>query len=86
MLNENEEKKYTVIEEVENGFKTRKEAKYELNLSLKQIDRLRVVYRNEGKNGFIHKGRGRKSKKIIDRRIIEELEDLYLTEYYDYNF
>ena len=86
MLNENEEKKYTVIEEVENGFKTRKEAKYELNLSLKQIDRLRVVYRNEGKNGFIHKGRGRKSKKKIDRRIIEELEDLYLTEYYDYNF
>ena len=86
MLNENEERKYTVIADVENGIKTRKEAQSELNLSIKQIDRLRNIFKTEGKEGFKHKGRGKVSKKKTDRKIIEELEELYLTEYYDYNF
>ena len=86
MLNESEEKKYNIIEKIENGKMTRKEAKYELGLSFKQIDRLRIVYRTEGMKGFIHKNRGKTSEKKINKKIIEELEQLYLTEYYDYNF
>lgn len=86
MLNENELKKYNVISELENGIITRKEASYKLNLSLKQIDRLRVVYQLNGKEGFIHKGRGKPSSKKTEKSIIEELEQLYLNEYYDYNF
>ena len=86
MLNENEEKKYNIIEKVENGKMTRKEAKYELDLSFKQIDRLRIIYRTEGMKGFIHKNRGKSSEKKIDKKIIDELEQLYLDDYYDYNF
>lgn len=41
MLNDKENKKYKIIEKVVNGFMTRKEASIELNLSLKQIDRLK---------------------------------------------
>ena len=86
MLNEYEEKKYTIIEKIENGEMTRKEGSFELNLSLKQIDRLRKVYRTNGKDGFIHKGRGRSNPNKINSEIIQELETLYLKEYYDYNF
>ena len=85
-MNEYEEKKFNIIKKLEDGEITRKEASYESNRSLKQIDRLRVIYKRDGKDGFIHKNRGRTSEKKFDRAIIEELEQLYLTEYYDYNF
>ena len=85
-MNEYEEKKFNIIKKLEEGEITRKEASYELNLSLKQIDRLRVIYRNDGEKGFIHKNRGNIPINKIKQSIIEELENLYLTEYYDYNF
>ena len=85
-MNEHEEKKFNTIEKIEKGELSRKEAAYELNLSLKQIDRLRKIYNNEGKDGFIHKNRGKESEKKIAENIIEELKQLYLNEYYDYNF
>lgn len=85
-MNEYEEKKFNIIKKLEEGEITRKEASYELNLSLKQIDRLRVIYRNDGAKGFIHKNRGNIPINKIKQNIIEELEQLYLTEYYDYNF
>ena len=86
MLNDNERKKYEIIEKVINGFITRKEASIELKLSLKQIDRLKNIYHSEGKEGFIHKNRGKESKNKTDESIILDLETLYLDEYYDYNF
>ena len=85
-MNEYEEKKFNIIKKLEEGEITRKEASYELNLSLKQIDRLRVIYRNDGAKGFVHKNRGNIPINKIKQDIIEELEQLYLTEYYDYNF
>ena len=85
-MNEYEEKKFNIIEKLEKGELTRKEASYELNLSLKQIDRLRNIYKTAGKDGFIHKNREKNSEKKINVIIIQKLEDLYLSEYYDYNF
>ncbi len=85
-MNEYEEKKFNTIKKLEEGELTRKEASYELNLSLKQIDRLRVIYRKDGAKGFIHKNRGNIPINKIKHNIIKELEQLYLTEYYDYNF
>ena len=85
-MNEYEEQKYNTIEKLEKGNLTRKEASFELGLSLKQIDRLRKIYHTNGKEGFIHKRRGCISDKRIDENVINELEQLYLTEYYDYNF
>ena len=86
MLNEKEENKYSVIKRLEDGLITRKEASFELSLSLKQIDRLRILYKTEGKNGFIHKNRGNIPKNKIDDNVIVELKQLYLNEYHDYNF
>ena len=86
MLNEKEENKYSVIKRLEDGLITRKKASFELSLSLKQIDRLRILYKTEGKNGFIHKNRGNIPKNKIDDNVIVELKQLYLNEYHDYNF
>lgn len=67
MLNDKENKKYETIEKVVNGFMTRKEASIELNLSLKQIDRLKNIYHSEGKEGLFIKA---EEKKILIRKIL----------------
>ena len=84
-LSEKEKNTYNVISKVVNGDITRKEAMFELNKSRQQIYRLINVYHTEGEIGFIHKNRGNipHNKKI--NLIIEELKQLYLNEYYDYN-
>ena len=85
-LNKKEQKHYEIISKVVNGEITRKEAMVELNLSRQQIYRLIKVYNEKGKKGFIHKNRGKENPNRIKKELIEKLEQLYLTEYYDYNF
>ena len=85
-LNNKEKHTFEIIDKVVNGNMTRKEAMFELNKSRQQIYRLINIYHKEGKQGFIHKNRGKASLNKINKKIIEELEQLYLDEYYDYNF
>ena len=85
-LNNNELKKYEVIEKIINNEITKKDAEIELKLKRRQIDRLVAVFKNQGKDGFIHKNRGRANKNKKDPNIINEVKELYLTEYFDYNF
>lgn len=84
-LNDKETKVYEIIEKVINGELTRKEAMFELNKSRQQIYRLINVYNSKGKSGFIHGNRGNIPHNKKSASIIEELEQLYLNEYYDYN-
>ena len=85
-LNDKEQFVYEIIEKVVNGLITRKEAMFKLNKSRQQIYRLINIYQSKGKKGFIHGNRGKESKKKIKRNIINELEQLYLEEFYDFNF
>ena len=85
-LNIKEIKVYEVIQKVVNGELTRKEAMFELNKSRQQIYRLIKIYHSKGKDGFIHGNRGSTPYNKKDISMIEELEHLYLNEYYDYNF
>lgn len=86
-LNKNEREKYLIIEKVVNGEKSRNDASKELDKSLRQIDRLCKKYKEEGEKGFIHKSRGKKSNnKRIDKNIKEEIINLYINEYFDYNY
>lgn len=85
-LNEKEQKKYEIIEKIVNNEITKKEAESHLNLSRKQINRLITKFNNEGKEGFIHKNRGKANKNKKDLDMIKEIEELYLTEFFDYNF
>ena len=86
MLNENEKKKYETIKKLENGEITRNEASNELNISLRQIDRLRLKFRSYGENGFIHKNRGKQNPNKKDDILINTLENLYLEKHFDFNF
>ena len=79
-LNEKEQKIFDIIDKIVNGTLTRKEAMFELNKSRQQI------YNENGKEGFIHKNKGKIPSNKLDTNFIKKLENLYLNEYYDYNF
>ena len=85
-LNEKEKNVYNIISEVVNGNINRKEAMIKLNKSRQQLYRLINIYHKEGIKGFVHKNHGNIPKNKINRKIIDDLEQLYLDEYYDYNF
>lgn len=85
-LNSKEEKTYNIIESIVNGNITRKDAMFELKKSRQQIYRLINLYYSEGKEGFIHKSRGKSNPNKKDNELIEKLETLYLEQYDDYNF
>lgn len=85
-LTEKETLKLNEIKKVIIGESTKKEASDNLGVTIRQIDRLILKYKNEGEIGFIHKNRGKESKKKISENIKEEIINLYITEYFDYNF
>ena len=72
MLNDQEKNKFTIIKKLENGEITRKEAADELKISLRQVDRLRINYRNYGEKGFIHKNKGKIPVNKLNRNLIDK--------------
>ena len=85
-LTEKEMKKLCTIEKVLNGEYTKKEAAEELELSVRQINRLIIKFSEEGEMCFVHKSKGKESKRKIPTETKNEIVNLYITEYYDYNF
>ena len=85
-MTEKELKKLNVIKKILGGECTQKEAVESLGITTRQIDRLILKYKNDGESGFIHKSRGKESHKKIPEDIKEEIVNLYITEYFDYNF
>jgi len=86
MLNEYEQKKYDTISKVVSKEITVKEAMELLDLSERQIYRLKNKFKLQDKEGFIHKNRGKSNLNKKDDSIIVEVENLYLTKCYDFNF
>ena len=85
-MNDKELKKLDTIKKVAESKMTIKEAMNILMISRQQIYRLIKKYKEEGEQGFIHKNRGKKCNFRIEENIIKELESLYLSTYFDYNF
>lgn len=86
MLNEYEQKKYDIISKLVSKEITLKEAMQILKLQECQIYRLKKTFKEQGKEGFIHKNRGTSNPNKKDQIMIEEIKQLYLIEYSDYNF
>ena len=61
-MNEKEKLKYTTIEKIINNEITIKDAMNILNQSRRNINRLLNKYKEEGKNAFIHKNKGKENK------------------------
>ena len=85
-LNDKERKKLEVIRKVISKEMTIKEATCELGLSRQHIHRLINIYKKEGESGFAHKSRGKTPSNKIDYKIIEEIQQLYLNDFYDHNY
>lgn len=85
-MTEKEMKKLNTIKKILGGECSKKEAIKILGITTRQIDRLILKYKNDGEAGFIHKSRGKESKNKIPENIKEEIVNLYITEYFDYNF
>ncbi len=85
-LSEKEEQKYNVIQKVVSGEYTKEKAIELLGIGIRQINRLIIKFKEDGKEGFIHKNKGKKNKRKISTEIREEIINLYITEYFDYNF
>ena len=85
-LRMNEQEKYEVIKELvdHNGNKNR--ASKKLGISRRQIDRLIIKYKENGKSAFIHGNRSKKPANALDNSISEDIILLYKTKYYDFNF
>ena len=85
-LRMNEQEKYEVIKELvdHNGNKNR--ASKKLGISRRQIDRLIIKYKENGKSAFIHGNRSKKPVNALDNSISEDIILLYKTKYYDFNF
>ena len=86
MLNEYEQKKYDTISKFVSKEINLRETMDLLNLTERQIYRLKKIYVENGKEGFIHKSRDKANFNKKDDKLIEKLEALYLEEYHDYNF
>lgn len=85
-MNENDKLKLETIKKIIDKEITIKDAMKILEQSRRNINRLVNKYKAEGEKGFVHKNKGKANANKIDKNIIDKLEDLYLTEYYDYNF
>lgn len=85
-LRMNELEKYKVIKELveHNGNKNR--AALKLNLSIRQINRLILVYKQKGKAGFIHGNRSRKPAKSLNPALANSIILLYRNKYFGFNF
>lgn len=86
MLNEYEQKKFDTISKLVSKEITPKEAMKLLDLQEAQIYRLKKIFINQGISGFIHGNRGRANPNKKDDDLVKELEELYLKDFYDFNF
>ena len=86
MLNECEKNKFDTISKFVSKEITIKEVADKLNITERQIYRLKKIYIEQGEKGFIHKGCGKANPNKKDDKLIEELENLYLEKHYDFNF
>ena len=86
MLNEYEKNKFDIISKVILKEITVKDAKNKLNLTERQIYRLKKIYIAQGETAFAHKNKGKIPVNKLDEKLVEELENLYLEKHYDFNF
>lgn len=81
-----EEIKYLTIKKLIETNGNKKRAAIKLNCSVRSIDRMIAGYKAKGKEFFIHGNRGRVPVKALPVELKDEIEQLYLSKYYDCNY
>ena len=85
-LRMNEQQKYEIIKALVNHDGNKKRASKKLDISIRQVNRLIITYKEKGKAGFVHGNRNRKPINALDSTISDDIITLYNNKYYDFNF
>ena len=86
ILRMKEQRKYEVIKKLVETNGNKKRAAVELDLSLRQINRLIAGYITYGKEFFIHGNRNKIPQNKISYELKQKIVELYETKYFDCNF
>ena len=86
ILRMKEQRKYEVIKKLVETNGNKKRAAVELDLSLRQINRLIAGYIAYGKEFFIHGNRNKIPQNKISYELKQKIVELYETKYFDCNF
>lgn len=78
-----EELKYLTIKKLVETNGNKKRASIKLNCTLRHIDRMIAGYKEKGKEYFVHGNRGRIPPTALSTELKDEIEQLYLSKYYD---
>ena len=79
-----EYQKYQVIKKLVESNGNKERARIKLGLkSIRQINRLIAGYKQFGKEFFVHGNRGRKPAHALSDELKNQIEDLYLSKYFD---
>ena len=84
-LNRKEQKRLKVLNEVEAGRMTTRQAAELLGLSVRQVKRLKKAYREKGAAGLAHGNRGQASARRTPEKVRQQVVELAKKEYKDYN-
>ena len=85
-LRMNEQNKYDTIKELVDHNGNKKRAALKLGITERQVNRLIIKYKENGKSSFVHGNRGHAPAKALDKSVSEDIILLYKNEYYDFNF
>lgn len=72
-----------VIENIIQGKISKKEASLQLNLTIRQINRLIIKYHQEGEKVVIHENSEKTSNKKISEEVSDKIVFTYLNKYSD---
>ena len=81
-----EQKKYEVIKELVEHGGSKERAALKLGITIRQVNRLIIIYKERGKKGFVHGNRSRKPATTLNKSLSEDIILLYKTKYQDFNF
>lgn len=81
-----EQKKYDVIKELVDHNGNKERAALKLGITVRQVNRLIIKYKERGKEGFIHGNRDKKPSITLDISLSEDIILLYKTKYQEWNY
>lgn len=84
-LRMNEQFKYDVIKKLVETNGNKKNAAIKLNCTVRNVNRLIIKFKEEGKSGFVHKNRNRKPVTAFPDELKAKVIDLYKTKYFGAN-
>lgn len=81
-----EQQKYETIKEYVDHGGNKNKIVLKLSISRRQVDRLIIKYKENGKSGFVHGNRSHKPVNVLDKSLSEDIILLYKNKYQDWNF